>query len=61
MDANQNFTYPVRLRLSREELDALASMAHDELRDLENQAYYSLRCVMIKRGYLPNGPQGIQP
>lgn len=54
MSTNPNFTYPLYIRLTREELDALACMAHDELRDLKTQAYYSLRKTMIERGYLYN-------
>lgn len=53
---NQNFTYPLQIRLTYEELDALACMARDDLRDLKTQAYFSLRRTMIDRGYLIYNP-----
>lgn len=56
MSENQNLTYPLYIRLTRAELDALACMAHDDLRDLKTQAYYSLRHAMIERGYLVYNP-----
>jgi hypothetical protein len=56
MSENLNLTYPLNIRLTRDELDALACMAHDDLRDLKTQAYYSLRRAMIERGYLIHNP-----
>jgi hypothetical protein len=56
MSENKNLSYPLHIRLTREEIDALACMAHDDLRDLKTQAYYSLRFMMIERGYLVYNP-----
>ena len=56
MSENLNLTYPLHIRLTQEELNALACMAHDDLRDLKTQAYYSLRRTMIDRGYLVYHP-----
>ena len=56
-----NLTYPLNIRLSRQELDALARMAHDDLRDLKTQAYFSLRCVLVERGYMPDPTSDLAP
>jgi hypothetical protein len=54
MDEYKNLTFPLHIRLTSTELDALARMAHDDLRDLKTQAYFSLRHVLIQRGYIPD-------
>lgn len=52
MDEYLKYTYPLRLRVTGEELRALACMAQDDLRDLQTEAYFSLRKTLIDRGYL---------
>ena len=51
---NNNLTYPLNIRLSRLEIDALARMAQDDFRDIKTQAHFSLRRVLVERGYIPD-------
>ncbi len=50
----KDFTYSLNIRLSRDELEALARMATSELRDIKKQAVFSLRSVLIEQGYIPD-------
>jgi hypothetical protein len=51
-----NFTYNLNIRLSGDELDALARMANREYRDVKRQAVVVLRKLLIDDGYLISDP-----
>ncbi len=53
MDEHLNCSYRLYLRVTGTELEALGRMADEDMRDIRTEAVFSLRKILIERGFLP--------